>query len=580
MNRKRWPLALLPLVLFLCFAIAVGLGLYALAYLRVVLVHEKGVELARTAARIADTLDRVLFERFGDIQVFANDRILLGGTPDEKTQRLSQYKTLYWYYSWIGLTDATGRILAATDKPAAQGTQAAAPNSAGSGLSVHQQDWFEIVRQTKQVGLGDAHSSPESRDGMAIAFTAPILGAHGEFEGAVTSRVPLENLRAIIDQGGGFQDGEQPYDWLLLDRRGVVVSERNQAEEMNVNLLTMGLPSAVAAAADRQKPGFVEELHQHRQIQVVTGYARTQGYGNFSGFNWTVLVRLDRERAYAPINRLIWTVGGIGLLLMAPLTGFGIWTSWKIDRERRGLVEARQALERSVAELARSNAELQQFAFVASHDLQEPLRMVASYTQLLAKRYKGKLDADADEFIGYAVDGANRMRQLIQDLLAYSRVNAEEKSFEPTSVEAIVDAALRNVQGAIEESQAMVTRDPLSTVRGNEKQLLQLFQNLLSNALKFRGEQSPCVHVSAKRHDHEWLFSVRDNGIGIDPQYADRIFIVFQRLHTIAEYPGTGIGLAICKKIVERHGGRMWVESQLGKGATFYFTIPIERNHA
>lgn len=580
MNRKRWPLASLPLVLFLCFAIAVGLGLYALAYLRVVLVHEKGVELARTAARIADTLDRVLFERFGDIQVFANDRILLGGTPDEKTQRLSQYKTLYWYYSWIGLTDATGRILAATDKPAAQGTQAAAPNSAGSGLSVHQQDWFEIVRQTKQVGLGDAHSSPESRDGMAIAFTAPILGAHGEFEGAVTSRVPLENLRAIIDQGGGFQDGEQPYDWLLLDRRGVVVSERNQAEEMNVNLLTMGLPSAVAAAADRQKPGFVEELHQHRQIQVVTGYARTQGYGNFSGFNWTVLVRLDRERAYAPINRLIWTVGGIGLLLMAPLTGFGIWTSWKIDRERRGLVEARQALERSVAELARSNAELQQFAFVASHDLQEPLRMVASYTQLLAKRYKGKLDADADEFIGYAVDGANRMRQLIQDLLAYSRVNAEEESFEPTSVEAIVDAALRNVQGAIEESQAMVTRDPLSTVRGNEKQLLQLFQNLLSNALKFRGEQSPCVHVSAKRHDHEWLFSVRDNGIGIDPQYADRIFIVFQRLHTIAEYPGTGIGLAICKKIVERHGGRMWVESQLGKGATFYFTIPIERNHA
>ena len=580
MNRKRWPLALLPLVLFLCFAIAVGLGLYALAYLRVVLVHEKGVELARTAARIADTLDRVLFERFGDIQVFANDRILLGGTPDEKTQRLSQYKTLYWYYSWIGLTDATGRILAATDKPAAQGTQAAAPNSAGSGLSVHQQDWFEIVRQTKQVGLGDAHSSPESRDGMAIAFTAPILGAHGEFEGAVTSRVPLENLRAIIDQGGSFQDGEQPYDWLLLDRRGVVVSERNQAEEMNVNLLTMGLPSAVAAAADRQKPGFVEELHQHRQIQVVTGYARTQGYGNFSGFNWTVLVRLNRERVYAPINRLIWTVGGIGLLLMAPLTGFGIWTSWKIDRERRGLVEARQALERSVAELARSNAELQQFAFVASHDLQEPLRMVASYTQLLAKRYKGKLDADADEFVGYAVDGANRMRQLIQDLLAYSRVNAEEESFEPTSVEAIVDAALRNVQGTIEESQAMVTRDPLSTVRGNEKQLLQLFQNLLSNALKFRGEQSPCVHVSAKRHDHEWLFSVRDNGIGIDPQYADRIFIVFQRLHTIAEYPGTGIGLAICKKIVERHGGRMWVESQLGKGATFYFTIPIERNHA
>lgn len=205
--------------------------------------------------------------------------------------------------------------------------------------------------------------------------------------------------------------------------------------------------------------------------------------------------------------------------------------------------------------------------------------MVASYTQLLAKRYKGKLDADADEFIGYAVDGANRMQRLIQDLLAYSQVNRPGEAFMPTSVEAIVDFAFRNLQSAVEESRAIVTRDPLPTVRANDKQLLQLFQNLLSNALKFRGEQPPCVHVSAKRHANEWLFSVRDNGIGIDPQYADRIFIVFQRLHTIAEYPGTGIGLAICKKIVEHHGGRMWMESQLGKGATFYFTIPIERNN-
>jgi light-regulated signal transduction histidine kinase (bacteriophytochrome) len=283
---------------------------------------------------------------------------------------------------------------------------------------------------------------------------------------------------------------------------------------------------------------------------------------------------LDREDAYAPVDRLIWMFGGAGLLLVAPLTGFGIWTSVKLTREHRDLIQARQALEESVMELARSNSDLQQFAYVASHDLQEPLRMVASYTQLLAKRYKGKLDADADEFIAYAVDGANRMQRLIQDLLAYSRVDTQGQVFEPVSVEALVGYALDNVRAAVEESRAVVTHDPLPTVMADERQLLQLLQNLLSNALKFRGEQPPRVHVSAERRGSEWLFSVRDNGIGIDPQYAERIFAVFQRLHTIAEYPGTGIGLAICKKIVERHGGRIWVESQPGTGSTFYFTLP------
>ncbi len=246
----------------------------------------------------------------------------------------------------------------------------------------------------------------------------------------------------------------------------------------------------------------------------------------------------------------------------------------QLASEHRELEQARHELEKTVAELKRSNAELEQFAYVASHDLQEPLRMVASYTQLLAKRYQGKLDSDADEFIGYAVDGATRMQRLIQDLLAYSRVNTQGQAFEPTSVETVLDAALDNLRSTVEENRAVATHDPLPTVRADERQLLQLFQNLLSNAVKFRSEEPPQIHVSAERRTDEWLFSVRDNGIGIDPQYADRIFVVFQRLHNIAEYPGTGIGLAICKKIVERHGGRIWMESQLGKGATFYFTLP------
>ena len=233
-----------------------------------------------------------------------------------------------------------------------------------------------------------------------------------------------------------------------------------------------------------------------------------------------------------------------------------------------------QELAKKAEELARSNAELQHFAYIASHDLQEPLRMVASYVQLLARRYKGKLDADADEFIAFAVDGATRMRTLIDALLAYSRVETKGKEFEPIDCEAILDGTLSTLQAAIEESQAVVSRDPLPTVMADPTQLDQLFQNLIGNGIKFRGVEPPRIHVSSERNGKEWIFSVRDHGIGIDPQYADRIFVMFQRLHTKGEYPGTGIGLAVCKKIVERHGGRIWVESQPGQGATFYFTVP------
>jgi PAS domain S-box-containing protein len=238
--------------------------------------------------------------------------------------------------------------------------------------------------------------------------------------------------------------------------------------------------------------------------------------------------------------------------------------------------QVEKALAEQTAELERSNAELQQFAYVASHDLQEPLRMVASYTQLLARRYKDKLDTDANEFIDYAVDGATRMQTLINDLLAYSRVGTKGKSFDLTDCEVIWERALANLQEAIAESSARVSHDPLPTVIADDLQLSQLFQNLISNAIKFRrDDQPPQIHVSAKRKDKELVFSVRDNGIGIDSRYVERIFVIFQRLHNKEDYPGTGIGLAICKKIVERHRGRIWIESQPNQGTTVYFTIPM-----
>jgi PAS domain S-box-containing protein len=236
---------------------------------------------------------------------------------------------------------------------------------------------------------------------------------------------------------------------------------------------------------------------------------------------------------------------------------------------------AEEYLVKTVGELKRSNDDLGHFAYVASHDLQEPLRMVSSYTQLLAKRYQGRLDADADEFIAYAVDGSNRMQQLIRDLLAYSRAGTGEMEFREISSELALHKALVNLQSAIQESCAVVTYDSLPAVTTDDTQLSQVFQNLIANAIKYRSVEVPRIHVSATADaGRERVFSVRDNGLGIDPKYFDRIFVLFQRLHGREQFAGTGIGLAICKKILERLGGRIWVESQPEKGSIFHFALP------
>ncbi|MBU7584774.1 MAG: GAF domain-containing protein [Nostoc sp. TH1S01] len=226
-------------------------------------------------------------------------------------------------------------------------------------------------------------------------------------------------------------------------------------------------------------------------------------------------------------------------------------------------------------DLERSNAELKKFAYVASHDLQEPLNQVANYVQLLEMRYNEELDEDAKEFISFAVQGVSLMQTLIDDVLAYSKVDTQAIAFQLTEVETALERALGNLRQRIAETGTIITHDPLPTVMAGSTQLMQLFQNLIANAIKFRSDQPPQIHVGAERLEDEWLFWVRDNGIGIDPKFSDRIFVIFQRLHTRDEYAGTGMGLAICKKIAECHRGRIWVESQLGEGATFYFTIPV-----
>jgi signal transduction histidine kinase len=248
-------------------------------------------------------------------------------------------------------------------------------------------------------------------------------------------------------------------------------------------------------------------------------------------------------------------------------------------RAEEALRTLNQELEERVTErtreLKRSNQDLEQFAYVASHDLQEPLRMVTSYLNLIQKRYTDKLDQNAKEFIGFAAEGAERMHRLINDLLAFSRVQTRIEPFGPVNCNEVTDRVLDNLKVAIQESEAQVERPPLPTVLGDSSQLIQLFQNLISNAVKFRSAQTPRVKVSARQDGSSWVFAVEDNGIGISSKHFERIFIIFQRLHSRDKYTGTGIGLAICKKIIERHGGRIWVESEPGRGSTFYFTLPV-----
>lgn len=234
------------------------------------------------------------------------------------------------------------------------------------------------------------------------------------------------------------------------------------------------------------------------------------------------------------------------------------------------------AVGKAYADSDQRRTELEQFAYIASHDLQEPLRMVASYLQLLQQRYKDKLDQDAQDFIGFAIDGAMRMRTLIDDLLTFSRVTSKTQVLEPVDSRAIFDLAVTNLKVSIEEKNAVVARGNLPMVMASPVAFVQLFQNLISNGLKFQKSAAPSVYVDCQMQNGEWVFSFKDNGIGIDSAHQERIFAIFQRLHTKQEYPGTGIGLAVCKKIVEQHSGRIWVESEPGKGATFYFSLPVK----
>jgi PAS domain S-box-containing protein len=325
-----------------------------------------------------------------------------------------------------------------------------------------------------------------------------------------------------------------------------------------------------------------------RLLDLNPAWEHTLGYtrDELKGYLLTNLIHPDdHEITTSALQRVTNDVVGRFESRFRHKDGHYCWLAWVVvvsSQEQLLYAAARDVTERRSAEeklreqteeLRRSNKELEQFAYVASHDLQEPLRLVTSYVQLLVRRYQGELDQDADEFIGFILEGANRMKSLLSDLLAYSKVGSDGKEFASVTLEETLKRAVDNLQPVIQDSRATVTHDPLPLVTGDDVQMVQLLQNLIENAIKFHGAELPRIHVGVRQMGERWLLFVRDNGIGIDPQFTERVFGIFQRLHITSQYPGTGIGLAICRKIVERHGGRIWVDSEPGKGATFYFTL-------
>jgi PAS domain S-box-containing protein len=340
---------------------------------------------------------------------------------------------------------------------------------------------------------------------------------------------------------------------VVVDEAGAIVLVNAQAEKQfgyrRDELLGQKVTSIIPQ-------GFAERLVADAQRSDEDALAQQIGTG-------IELSALRKDGSEFPIE-----------IMLSPLMSTEAMLVTAAIRDISARKRAEVLLQQKIDELSRSNEELGLFADIASHDLQEPLRMVSSFTQLLARRYKGKLDADADDFIGYAVDGVTRMQRHLRDLLAYSRVGTRGKELIETSSERALDHALANLGSAIADTGAVVTHDPLPGVQADESQLIQLFQNLVSNAIKYQDRGVPKVHVSAARvQGDKWSFSVKDNGLGIEPQYFERIFGMFQRLHQREEFSGTGIGLAICKKIVERHGGNISVASQPHEGSEFRFTL-------
>jgi signal transduction histidine kinase len=472
-----------------------------------------------------------------------------------------------------------------------------------------------------KVYFSDIYNNPVDKSKFAMMITAPAMGFNGSPIGVIVFEIDMTALYQLVQEATGLgQTGET----LIGKKVGDTVIYLNPLRHDPQAALTRSVKIGGAAGAPIQKAVRGEtgsgQAVDYRGEKVIAAWS----YVPLPG--WGVVGKIDTAEAFADVNNLMkleWLVLVL-ILCLGVVVSFSLAKSIsepikkltngaaiigrgnldhkvgtehpdeigqlsrsidKMTGDLKKITAWRDELNAEIAErqqaeedLKRSNENLEQFAYVASHDLQEPLRVMSSFSQLLEKRYKDKLDQDAKEFIAFIVDAAARMQALISDLLAFSRVSRLEITLKEIDCNEILTQVVKSIAVTISENRATVTSDNLPVIMAHEVSLFQLFSNLVGNALKFRSREDPRIHISSRENENEWIFSVQDNGIGIDPQYAERIFLIFQRLHRKEEYKGTGIGLSICKTIVTNLGGRIWVESQLHRGSTFYFTIPKKVN--
>jgi PAS domain S-box-containing protein len=652
-------------------------------------VEVAGESLTRIAADIADKLDLLLFERYGDMQTMSKSGILPGQDPSAMSNYLDLFQKAYPIYRWLAVTDAQGRIIAATDR-----------SSVGQDRS--RESWFQRVRETGHIHIQDAEPSLEAGGELAVAFSAPLHGPDADFTGAVTARIGLPALRKIFDrtviplQMSG--DPSAIVEWQLLAGDGELIADSRLGEEGKVNLRNLGVPSVLMS--QNAEPGYLEEHHRRRSVDIVRGFARTKGVGEFPGLGWTVLVNMDRADIVAPLHRIIVNLGLTGSLIFVPLVGLLFWltkrlrqeweqvqteaaravkaeqkyraardqladvldyapdpifftdTEGKVTRVSRGaqrvLGYAAEALiaknveelflnpcqwesilhelkvkgevigrevefrnpdgrpvnisltlsllrdqegrsagtvglckdvtvaKRTEEALRISNEELENFVYAISHDLQAPLRGIQGFAVLLMNRAGERLEQQERHYLERIRKGAERMEELIRDLLEYSRIERITHPWELVSMEQILLQVRMDMEDRIRQTHTTLQiEEALPWVYGDRVRLVQLWSNLLSNAIKYARPSEPAViSVGCRKDDQYFIFWIRDLGIGISPEFHQKIFGVFNRLHQQEEVEGTGIGLAIVKRIVEFHKGKIWVESAEGEGSTFLFTLP------
>jgi PAS domain S-box-containing protein len=483
-----------------------------------------------------------------------------------------------------------------------RGTREARDGSSGPELTAYTRvpdlPWSVMIVEPAPVAL--AQAAPLGLGTLLLAGIAMVLSA---VPGIVLSGALTRPMRELVEDVQVIGEGNLQYRVGSTSRDEIGVLSRaidRMAAELGMSMVSRDVLAqseerfriATDSASDlvwvQQIPGDRRDWYGDLDTalgyeagafpRTVAGWEHAIHRDDVEGVRAAMRSHLESDTPYAVEYRIrhrngsyrTWTGHGKALRDQEGRAYRMIGACSDITERKRAEHEREVAL----AEVQRSNQELERFAYVASHDLQEPLRMVSSYTQLLGQRYADQLDDRAREYIAYAVDGAVRMQQLINDLLAYSRIQTQGKVPEPVDANAVLGDALTNLSISIAESQAIINHEELPVVRADRSQLMQVLQNLIANAIKFHGAALPVISISARDLGHDWLFSVKDNGIGIDPRYADRLFTIFQRLHTRQEYPGTGIGLAVCKRIVERHGGKIWFESESGQGTTFLFTLP------